>query len=150
MYIYLSWAVLGTILGQSWSILGRLDAILDHLMDDLAASWGILRRLEHLGATWCAVLARLSPSKTKNVNFPFFFKSKNKKSIEKRYVLKATNGETQARIKKMIEKRGYDDIQPGLCSNRFSAAKTNYDKNRAGAAARDGSHAQACSTIIII
>jgi len=50
------------------------------------------------------------------------FKAKIRKTLKKRYVLKATNGKTAARIKKMIEKRSYDNNPPPFAAHRFSAA----------------------------
>ena len=56
------------------------------------------------------------------------FKAKIRKTIKIYYVLKATNGETQARIKKMIEKRKRTTTTPLWVSSFFSCRKQVYVK----------------------
>ena len=66
-------------------------------------------------------MARLGPSRSKNVDFPLVFKAKIRKTLKKRYVLKASNGKTPARIKKISEKKK-EQQRTGSGSHRFSAA----------------------------
>ena len=56
------------------------------------------------------------------------FKAKIRKIAKIYYVLKATNGETQARIKKMIEKRKRTTTGRIWVSSFFSCRKQNYVK----------------------
>ena len=92
MYVGASYAVLGTILGR------------------LGPSWASSRtNIEY----HTAAMAYFRPPAVKMMIFHWFF-NKNKKTLKKRYVLKATIGETQARIKKMSQTRGTTTIQPLL------------------------------------
>ena len=56
------------------------------------------------------------------------FKAKIRKIAKIYYVLKATNGETQARIKKMIEKRKRTTTPTIWVSSFFSCRKQNFVK----------------------
>ena len=56
------------------------------------------------------------------------FKAKIRKIAKIYYVLKATNGETQARIKKMIEKRKRTTTGRIWAPSFFSCRKQNYVK----------------------
>ena len=56
------------------------------------------------------------------------FKAKIRKIAKIYYVLKATNGETQARIKKMIEKRKRTTKDQIWAPSFFSCRKQNYVK----------------------
>ena len=56
------------------------------------------------------------------------FKAKIRKIAKIYYVLKATNGETQARIKKMIEKRKRTTTGQFWAPSFFSCRKQNYVK----------------------
>ena len=57
-----------------------------------------------------------------------FFITKIRKTFKKRYVLKATNGETQARMKKIIEKKKNTTTALVWAPSFFSCRKQNYVK----------------------
>ena len=109
---------------------------------DLETPWGSLRylepswtvlglllgRLERVLLWASSVLARLGPSRSKNVDFPLVFKAKIRKTLKKRYVLKASNGKTPARIKKISEKKKRTTTGRFWVSSFFGCRKQNYVK----------------------
>ena len=89
-------------------------------------------------------------AKSKNVNFPLVLKTKERKCIKKRYVLKATDGKTATRIKILKRKTRFTTTHPVCGHITFQQPETNFDKNHAGAAGRAGGHAPGVPTIIFI
>ena len=106
VYMYLSCVYVcihvGRYLGPSGGPLEASYAILGTILGRLGPSWASSRtNKENHGAA----VADLETTCRKNVDFLLIFKAKIRKTLKKRYVLKATNAITATRINKMSQKK---------------------------------------------